>query len=33
MLVIVDFGSYHRAGDKLTISRGTREWIDGGIGD
>lgn len=31
--VLIDFGSARRIGDKLSTSRGTKEWIDGEMKD
>ncbi|KAH6957514.1 kinase-like domain-containing protein [Ilyonectria sp. MPI-CAGE-AT-0026] len=31
--ILVDFGSAHRIGEKLTTSRASKGWIDGGIGE
>lgn len=31
--VLIDFGSSHEVGKKLTTSRGTKGWIDGDMND
>lgn len=31
--ILIDFGSARKIGDKMTMSRGTKEWIDGEMQD